>query len=131
MGKPYSNDLRRRFVVLIESGMSARAAGRHLLISASSAVRWAAAWRRNKRDHALAMGGDRRSAALEAEASEILDWIDERSDLTLRQIVARLGDKNVAASERSVGRLFARHDVTLKKNAGGARTRSRGRPTGT
>ncbi|HDR29646.1 IS630 transposase-related protein, partial [Rhodovulum sp.] len=42
MGKPYSSDLRQRFVAALDEGMSASAAGRRMRIARATAVRWAA-----------------------------------------------------------------------------------------
>ncbi|HDR28639.1 MAG TPA: IS630 family transposase, partial [Rhodovulum sp.] len=44
MGKPYSSDLRQRFVAVLDEGMSASAAGRRMRIARATAVRWAATW---------------------------------------------------------------------------------------
>ena len=43
MGKPYSTDLRKRIVAYVEAGHSCRAAARLFAVSASTAVRLAAA----------------------------------------------------------------------------------------
>lgn len=40
MGKPYSADLRQRFVAALDEGMSASAAGRRMRIARSTGVRW-------------------------------------------------------------------------------------------
>jgi len=115
MGKPYSSDLRGRFVAALDEGMSASAAGRRMRISRATAVRWAATWQREGRAEALAMGGDRRSEALEAHAPEILRWLEEKPDLFLREIVSRLADAGVETSAMSVARLLIRHGITHKK----------------
>ncbi|MFU8778831.1 MAG: helix-turn-helix domain-containing protein [Roseovarius sp.] len=115
MGKPYSSDLRERFVAALDEGMSASAAGRRMRISRATAVRWAATWQREGRAEALPMGGDRRSEAREAHAPEILGWLEEKPDLFLREIVSRLVDAGVETSAMSVARLLARHRITRKK----------------
>ncbi len=115
MGKPYSGDLRRRFVALLEEGMSASAAGRRLLVARSTATRWAAIWRVESRAEALPMGGDRRSQALEAHATKILALVEETPDIFLHEIVTRLAQEDVETSGWAVGRLLARHNVTRKK----------------
>lgn len=127
MGKPYSTDLRRRLLRAIENGLSATAAGHRFDIPASTAIRWASIWRKERRDAALAMGGDRRSDALEAHADAILSWIDEKPGLTLDTMVERLAATGVECSDRAVARLLKRHRVTFKKNSGRARAGSRGR----
>ena len=115
MGKPYSSDLRQRFVAALDEGMSAGAAGRRMRVARSTAVRWAATWRREGRAEALPMGGDRRSEALEADASKILGWVRQAPDLFLGEIVARLAADGVETSVSSVARLLARHGITPKK----------------
>ena len=122
MGKPYSSDLRGRFVAALDEGMSASAAGRRMRISCATAVRWAAAWHQEGRAEALPMGGDRRSEALEAHAPEILGWLEEKPDLFLREIVSRLTDAGVETSAMSVARLLVRHRITRKKDCGCGRT---------
>ena len=57
MGKPYSSDLRGRFVALLEDGLSASAAGARLLVARSTATRWGKIWREEGRAEALPMGG--------------------------------------------------------------------------
>lgn len=115
MGRPYSTDLRGRFVGLLDEGMSASAAGRRMCVAEATAIRWARIWRREGRADALPMGGGRRSEAIEAHAATILGWVAETPDLFLREIVARLRARGVAVSEGAVARLLARHGVTRKK----------------
>lgn len=115
MGKAYSSDLRSRFVSLLERGFSASGAGHRLLVARSTATRWAKIWRDEGRAAALAMGGDRRSAALEAHAATIRGLVEERPDIYLREIVAELASRDVATSEDAVSSLLARHGITRKK----------------
>lgn len=115
MGKPYSGDLRGRFVALLDSGLSASGAGRQLLVARSTATRWGLIWRTEKRCEALPMGGDNRSAALEEHAATILSWVEETPDIFLHEIVAQLAAKDVETSEDAVSRLLSRHGITRKK----------------
>ena len=115
MGKPYSSDLRQRFVAALDEGMSASAAGRRMRVARATAVRWAATWQREGRSEALQMGGDRRSDALEIHAPKILGWLEETPDLFLSEIVARLADEGIETSGSSVARLLTRHGITRKK----------------
>lgn len=123
MGKPYSCDLRGRFLAALDEGMSAGAAGRRMRISRATAVRWAATWQQEGRAEALPMGGDRRSEALEAHAPEIRGWLGETPDLFLREIVSRLADAGIETSAISVARLLARHGITHKKRLWSRRNR--------
>lgn len=115
MGRPYSHDLRARFVGALEDGMSASAAGRRMRISRSTAVRWAAIWYCEKRSCALAMGGDRRSGDLEAHADKIKGWLCDTPDLSLREIQSRLAELDVKTSISAIDRLLARHGLSFKK----------------
>ena len=115
MGRPYSRDLRERFVAALEDGMSASAAGRRMRISRSTAVRWAAIWHREKRACALAMGGDRRAEALDVHADKIKGWLCDTPDLFLREIQAKLAKRDVKTSISAIDRLLARHGMSLKK----------------
>jgi len=115
MGKPYSSDLRQRFVAALDEGMSASAAGRRMRTARATAVRWAATWQREGRADALPMGGDRRSDALETHASKILGLLEQKPDLFLSEIVARLAADGFETSSSSVARLLTRHGITRKK----------------
>ena len=115
MGRPYSPDLRKRFVALLGQGFSARAAGCRLLISAATATRWGKTWRTEKRAAALPMGGDRRSGRLEAHASTILDLVRGKPDLYLSEIIVELSKKDIAAKPDALSRLLIRHGITRKK----------------
>ncbi len=46
MPRPYSRDLRVRVIGAVESGSSARSAGRLFGVSASVAIKWDEGWRR-------------------------------------------------------------------------------------
>ena len=115
MGKPYSKDLRARFVALLEAGASASGAGKQLLIARSTATRWGAIWTTEKRCEALPMGGDRRSGDLEKHSAFILSRVEEKPDIFVHEIVAELALRDVIASESSVCRLLFRHGITRKK----------------
>ena len=123
MGKPYSSDLRQRFVAALDEGMSASAAGRRMRIARSTAVGSAATRQREGRAEALPMGGDRRSEALEAHAPKILGWLADKPDLFLGEIVSRLATQGVERSATSVARLLTRHGITHTKRLSLLRSR--------
>jgi hypothetical protein len=119
MGKPYSSDLRQRFVAALDEGMSASAAGRRMRIARSTAVRWAAIWQKEGRAEALPMGGDRRSEALEAHAETILGWVAETPDLFLNEIAARLAAEGIESfGERDQPPSGPSRDHAQKKDTG-------------
>jgi len=115
MGKPYSKDLRERFVALLEAGASASGAGKQLLVARSTATRRGAIWTMEKRCEALPMGGDRRLAYLEEHSAFILSRVEEKPDIFLHEIVAELVSRDIIASENAVCRLLFRHGITRKK----------------
>ena len=125
-GKPYSSDLRQRFVAALDEGMSASAARRRMWIARATAVRWAATWQREGRAEALPMGRDRRSGALDQHATKILGWLADKPDLHLSEIFARLADEDVKKSVSSVARLLSRHGITHKEDCHRCRTEARG-----
>ena len=127
MSKALSVDLRDRVVAAIEAGMSCRQAAVRFGVSASSAIRWRALSRRQGDVRPGPLGGDRRSARIEAHADLILDLVKVTPDLTLAELRARLAEQGLAVGMGTLWRFFDRHKITLKKSR---RTRtSRPAPT--
>ena len=63
-------------------------------------------------------GGDYRSHRIEADAEEILTLVEEKSDLTLAEIAARLVRVHgLRVAQSTVWRFFERRGVTLKNRA--------------
>ena len=114
-GKPYSKDLRSRFVALLDAGVSASGAGEQLLVARSTATRRGAIRTTERRCEALPMGGDRRSAYLEEHSAFILSRVEGKPDILLHEIVAELVSRDVIASENAVCRLLFRHGITHEK----------------
>ena len=88
MSKALSVDLRERVVAAVAAGASCRAAAVRFGVSASSAIRWCVQSRKVGTVAPGPLGGDRRSARIEAHAPLILDLIEQRSDITLAEIQA-------------------------------------------
>src|ERR671916_967839 len=97
MSKALSVDLRERVVAAVAAGASCRAAAARFGVSASSAIRWAALVREAGSVAPGPLGGDRRSAQIEAHAALILRLVDQKSDITLREIQAQLAKAGVSA----------------------------------
>lgn len=115
MSKALSVDLRERVVAAVAAGSSCRAAAVRFGVSASSAIRWCALARGAGTVAPGPLGGDRRSARIEAHAALILDLIEQRSDITLVEIQAELARAGVAAGIGTIWRFFDRHRITRKK----------------
>ena len=61
------------------------------------------------------MGGDRRSARIEAHAPAILALVDAKPDITLVEIQTELAKAGVPAGIGTIWRFFDRHRITRKK----------------
>ena len=116
MAKGYSKDLRVRAVSMLETGESAREAGRLLDVSASTAIRWIDRWTTTGSVEAKPGTGHTRSP-LEKHRQWLLDLVAAEPDLTLDEIGARLGsNKKLKTATSSVWRFYERHGISFKKN---------------
>ena len=97
MSKALSVDLRERVAAAVAAGASCRAAAARFGVSPSSAVRWVALARETGSVAPGPLGGDRRSAQIGAHAALILRLVDQKSDITLREIQAELAKAGVSA----------------------------------
>ncbi len=125
MTKPLSTDLRERLVAAVDGGMSRRSAARRFGVAASTAIKWAAQWRRMGDVRPRPRGGDQRSHRIEAHAGEILALVEETPDITLAEIAAHLDAAHgLTVAQSTVWRLLDRHGMTLKKNRARRRARA-------
>lgn len=115
MPKVLSLDLRHRVVQAIEDGLSCRQAAARFEVSASSAIRWHRAWRRDGSFAPKPQGGDRWSQRTEAHRDVILAIVDGEGDVTLLQLRAELARRGRSVSVAALGRFFRRHQITHKK----------------
>jgi transposase len=116
MAKGYSKDLRVRAVSMVETGESAREAGRVLDVSASTAIRWIERWTTTGSVEAKPGTGHTRSP-LEKHRQWLLDLVAAEPDLTLDEIGVRLrSNKKLRAATSSVWRFYERHGISFKKN---------------
>lgn len=130
MPRPCSRDLRERVVRCVERGLSRRAAAALFEVSPSSAVKWVQQYRATGRLEAKPMGAPRRSK-LDAHEALLLQLIEERPDMTLSEMGARLGESGVKVTIDTISRFFKRRGITSKKNRARQRARARGRRPGT
>lgn len=116
MSKALSVDLRVRVLRAVAAGASHREAADRFGVSAASVSRW----RRREREQGApcpkALGGDRRSRAMERQAAAIMAIIAANRDITLVEIKAALAERQVEASIAGLWRFFRRHGITLKKS---------------
>jgi transposase len=116
MAEPLSVDLRKRVVAAVKNGMSRRRAASKFQVGVSSAIRWTAQADASGDLAPKAMGGDRRSAAIEAQAGTILSLMAATPDSTLAELQAALAEKGHRFSVSAIWRFFARRRITLKKS---------------
>jgi transposase len=114
MARSLSIDLRKRVLAAVDGGMSCRKAADRFGVSASSAIRWNDRWRREGDFGPKALGGDRRSGRIEAYAAVILSLVDEKPDMTLAELQARLTEKGIGAGLSTLWRFFKRRGITRK-----------------
>ena len=96
--------------------MSRRRAATHFQVGVSSAIRWAAQVEKSGDLSPKPQGGDRRSAAIEAQADTILSLLAAAPDVTLMELQAGLAEKGHRFSVSTIWRFFARRKITLKKS---------------
>lgn len=110
----------------VEAGHSVRDVAQTFGISVASVVRWSQRKRQTGSVAAKPMGS-RMPRSLAAQRQWILDRIEGKPDLTLRELVAELNDRAIAASYGSVWRLLDDEGISFKKKPARVRTRPAGR----
>ena len=114
MSRAYSMDLRERVVAAMSSGASARAAARRFGVSVATAVRWSQRHRWTGNVAPGKLGGHRKPVLL-PEREWLLARVAEEPDLTLRGLLAELGERGVKASYGALWLFLEREGLTFKK----------------
>ena len=118
MPAPLSPDIRNRFEVLYQEGLSAREIGRRLLISAATAVRYAACLR--KTGNLMPAANSRRQGhgRLVPYEGFFAELVKQDPDITLKALQAALLEAHgVQASLSGIDVVLRRLDLTYKKRA--------------
>src|SRR5438270_7933435 len=123
MSRAYSEDLRIRVVRHVEAGSSRRAAAKLFEVSPSIAVKWMQRWRTRKSIAPSCIRGHRR-AALEPHADWLMRLVDERPDITLAEISAKLVESGVRVSLSTIWNFYDRRGFSFKKKRFRQRTGS-------
>ena len=120
MPKPLSQDIRHRFQGLHEEGFSAREIARCLLISAATAVRFAASLRRGD-DLVLLVNSRRRGhGRLVPFEGFFAELVEQDPDITLKELQTALLEAHgvgVKASLSGIDIVLKRLGYTYKKRA--------------
>jgi transposase len=115
MVKALSVDLRTRVLAAVAAGSSHRVAGARFGVSAASVSRWRALEREKGDVRPGPLGGDRRSARIEAQAALILGLLAETPDITVEELRLALAARGHAFGYGTLQRFFVRHRITRKK----------------
>ena len=120
MGKPYSMDLRERIVAYVEAGHSCRAAARLFAVSASTAVRLAAAQRGcghiAPRPQGRAPGT---TGKLAVHQAFLLEIVRAEPDITLKELAGALLEAHgLRVQLSSLYRALCRAGTSYRKRTG-------------
>jgi len=122
VGRPYSEEYRKRVLEEIAEGNSRRGAARRFKVGASSAVRWKKRLDETGSAAPAPRKGKSRSP-LEAHAPWLLALVEAEPDLSLEELTQRvqteLGQKT---SSSAIDRFVQRHELSFKKNPARRRT---------
>lgn len=118
MSKALSVDLRTRVLAAVAGGASHRVAAERFGVSAASVSRWRSLSRRQGNPRPGPLGGDRRSARIEAHAETILHLVDTTPDITIQELRRELSGMGLAFGYGTIQRFLIRHDMTRKKRLG-------------
>jgi transposase len=116
MPRPLSNDLRKRLIRLVESGMSARAAGARLDRAASTATGIVKDWRDRGSYEPLPTGGWRRPKR-EDEADFIEQLVADHGDWSEAEWNAYVREhRGIEVHDTTLGRFIRAKGWRYKKN---------------
>ena len=123
MARAYSLDLRERVVGAVAAGRSCRQVASTFGVSVASVVKWSQRFRATGSAAARSMGGNR-PYALAGERNWLMARLAEKSDVTLRALVAELAARGIIVSYYAVWHFFEHEDISFKKKPARQRTGS-------
>jgi transposase len=122
VGRPYSEEYRKRVLDEVAEGVSRRGAARRFKVGASSAIRWKKQLEQTGSAAPPPRGGKSRSP-LEAHAAWLLALIEAQPDLSLEELTQRVRTElDQKTSSSAIDRFVQRHGLSFKKNAARRRT---------
>jgi len=131
MAKAYDQDLRDRVIATGSAeGGSARAAAAQFGVGIATAIVWVRRFREEGESVARRQGKPKGSK-LDAHEKFLLALIEDKPDITLREMVEKLKRECGAdAGKSTLSRFFLERGFTYKKNGARQRTRARRRRRG-
>jgi transposase len=131
MGRPYSDDLRKRIVEAIAGGTSRRGAAEIFGVSPSCAVKLYRRWRETGSVRPAQLGAPKR-CKLDPAGDWLLALVKTEPDITLNEIRTRLTtEQGLSASIGLIWTFLDGHDFSFKKNGARQRAGARRRGAGT
>lgn len=115
MSKALSLDLRTRVLAAVADGASHRFAAARFGVSAASVSRWRALARAQGDARPKALGGDRRSGRIEAQAALVRSLLEKTPDITIEELRRALAACGHQFGYGTIQRFFRRHAITRKK----------------
>lgn len=117
VGRPYSEEYRKRVLEEVAEGNSLRGAARRFKVGASSAIRWHKDLERTGSPAPRPRGGNSRSP-LEPHAAWLEALIHAEPDLSLEELSQRIASElGLKTSTSAVDRFVQRHGLSYKKNS--------------
>lgn len=114
MARAFSDDLRSRVLAASAEGMSARSAAARFGIGISTAIAWIASARQGQRT--AARQGRRGGSRLDMHEAFLVEMIETSKDITLDEMVVRLGEElNVRIGRSAVDVWLRKRGWTFKK----------------
>jgi putative transposase len=129
MGKPLSEDLRKRIIEFVKSGQSAQAAARQFLVAPRTAINLVNRWRATGQIAAF-KAGRRTGSVLDAHQAWLREQVRQRSDLTLAELREGIMKRGVTVTEQAIWYYLERLGLSYKKSAARGRAGSSGRGEG-
>ncbi len=112
--RPYSLDLRERVVACVASGETVRPVAKRFSVGVATVVRWSQQYRATGSAQAGKTRGRGRSV-LAGERSWLLARIAQKSDVTLRQLMAELAGRGVMVCYGTVWKFVHDEGLSFKK----------------
>lgn len=114
MGRALSHDLRERVLKSSQAGLSARKCAERFGVAASTAIRWI---ERAAKGETTPRTPPRRVSRLWSHADFIDGMIEDRKDITLDEMVARLGgERGVKIGRSMLSKWLRSRGFTYKKS---------------
>ena len=112
--RPYSEDLRERIVHAVEGGMSRNAAAKHFDVAVSTVVKLLQLWTATGSVKPSQFGGWKKPL-LAGHEERIRALVAETNDITIKELVVRLGAEGIEAKPSTLGAFLQRLGLTRKK----------------